>query len=331
MTTENTAVAPIDLTKAELQLSLSKEGLAYQTLLQQCEDVKFTRDNLNEERTSLINLRKVKSKLESISNPWTARWSAWNEARRSLVEPVAVLLTKKEKEFRKISLEIEEEIREAEAEKQRKAGILAEIDSFFINQSQAVAGAATLGELVRVQKLIGSHKAASRYGEYLLLVAQKASNLEKLIKVQKESIKILTALKGKEMALESIGDDEAVLALRELQEVFTAKLELQRIDVQETAISMAVTPTDGYVDVIAPAAPKPRRQTWAWEVNDDIISGEIMYRSGIKRVAKAMPSWVEQKIISKRVDDYLDARKAEGIEGDEFEHNGVRFFIKKSY
>ena len=151
-----------DLTKAELQLALSKEGLVYQQLLQECENVTFTKDNLNEDRSCLTNLRKVKSSLEKMENPHTAKWKAWNEARKSLADPVGELLNRKVNEFKKLAEEVAEENRKAEAEKQRKAGILAEIDSFFINQSQAIAAATEPSELVRVEKLIGSHKSATR-------------------------------------------------------------------------------------------------------------------------------------------------------------------------
>ena len=55
MNNDTTVVAPMqspEIVKAELTLALSKEGLAYQTLLQECENVIFTNDNLNEKRDS---------------------------------------------------------------------------------------------------------------------------------------------------------------------------------------------------------------------------------------------------------------------------------------
>ena len=50
--TTTTALTP-EIVKAQLTVALSKEGLAYQNLLQACENVTFTKDNLNEERTVL--------------------------------------------------------------------------------------------------------------------------------------------------------------------------------------------------------------------------------------------------------------------------------------
>jgi hypothetical protein len=317
--TEST-VATTDLTKAELTLALSKEGLAYQDLLQQAENVIFTKDNLNGERNALVSLRKVKSKLDAMQNPFTERWKGWNESRKSLVDPVAAVLQKKEGEFRKLANEIAEENRKAEAENQRKAGILAEIDSFFINQSQAIAAAQSPEELVRIEKLIGSHKGnSSRYQEYLPTMAEKAEILAQLIKTQKDAIKKIADLRAKEVAAMQSGNDEAVLELREKQEEITATIEQGKIDVQESAISMATKADVVEPEVILPAAPKARRSSWTWDVVN------------IKETQKKMPSWVVLTVDIPKVDEYLRAKKAEGFDGEEFEFAGVRFWLKKDY
>jgi hypothetical protein len=311
--TEST-VATIDLTKAELTLQLSKEGLAYQDLLQQAENVVFTKDNLNEERTALISLRKVKSKLDAMENPHTKAWKGWNESRKSLVDPVAAVLQKKESEFRKLANEIAAENAKIEAEKQRKAGILAEIDSFFINQSQAIAAATTLEELVRIQKLIGSHKAAARYGEYLPLMVQKASNLEELIKVQKEAVKILSSLNRQEKAAEAIGDDETVLAMRELREGTMQVIEQTKIDVQESAINMATQADVVEPEVVVAEAPKARRTSWQWEMVDE------------KAATKANLTLVVPD--EKKIGEILkEKRKLE----TECTENGIRYYQERSY
>ena len=337
MTTEQIIEKPVvtaELIRANFSLELSK--LRFQDALQALSDYAVTRDNILESQEMIKGARKFLTQFDSIKTKGKAAALAecrmWDDAYNSLRGPFDKLLMEKTNKMSKIAAELEEERVEAEKESFRVSGIRQSIDRFFIEQSQNIAEAKTTEELVAIQKLIGSHCGnKSRYQEFLPLMALKASNLTELIKVQKESIKILTALKGKEMAAEASGDDEVVLALRGQQEEFSAKLEQTRIDVQESAISMATQVDVVEPEVIMTAAPRPRRQIWVWEINDDIIKGEIMYHSGIKRVAKAMPSWVELKIIGKRVDEYLDARKVEGIEGEEFEKYGVRFFIQKSY
>lgn len=308
-----------EIVKAELQLSLSKEGLAYQSILQECENIVFTNDNLNEEREKLTKLRIVKTKLEAMENPHTKAWSDWNKSRKTLVDPAAALLARKEAEFAKKAKENKDVADRIEAEKQRKAAVLSEIDNFFIAQSQAVANATTPEEIVKVEKLIGSHRRAFRYDGFYDLMDTKAANLTDLIKSQKEAIKKLQALKQAENAANEIGDDQAVLDSREAQEQITVKISENREVVQSEAINMASNSVVEEVEVIVPTAPKPRRQVWTWTVLD------------IKQTQKKMPDWVELFTNDTKIDEYLKAKKAEGIEGEEFEFAGIKFYLEKSY
>ena len=317
--TENTTIEkPQSLTpeivKAELQLSLSKEGLAYQQLLQECENVVFTRDNLNDERTALVNLRKVKSKLEGFDNPFTERWKNWNSAKKSLVEPVSELLARKEGEYRKIAAELAEEARKAEAEKQRKAAILSEIDNFFIAQSQAIANATDPQELVRIEKLIGSHKSAARYGEFLPLMAQKAQILAELIRTAKDAIKKIAELRAKESLAEASGDDQAILDSREAQEQLLAKISEIGEVVQTEAINMAVNSGVVEPEILTPAAPKPRRTSFRYEILDEKLAA----KAGLM---KLVPD--EEKI-----DVILAGKRKDGIECTE---NGIRYYKHFDY
>ena len=205
--TTTTALTP-EIVKAQLTVALSKEGLAYQNLLQACENVTFTKDNLNEERTVLKDLRKVKSNLAGMTNPHTAAWQQWNAARKSLADPVDALLTKKEGEFSKISKEIAAENARIEAEKARVKGIKDAIDTFFLEQSQAVANTSEPSEIVRIEKLIGSHKAnKTRYAEFLPLLVEKADILADLIKDKKSALRELEALQEAE---NNATDDQTV-------------------------------------------------------------------------------------------------------------------------
>lgn len=310
-----------ELIKAELNIELTKAGLSYQTLLQEGENVIFTRDNLNEKRDALVKLRQVKKVLEGVENPYTERWKMHNAAKKSLIDPVEDLLKRKESEFKKIAFEIDAENKKAEAEKQRVAGIKELINSFFIDQSQNIASAKTSNELADIEKLIGSHKAnKTRYQELLPELIEKANLLTPLIKEQKEAIKKLEQLKLQEQKAETNGNDQAVLDAREAQEKIQSKILQTTITVQEKAVKMAESNGGVIVaDVVTEAAPKARRSTWEWEVID------------IKETFKKMPSFVELTPNKEKIDEYLKAKRTEGLREEEFIFAGVKFYLKKSY
>ncbi len=318
---ETTTPVAIDVTKAELQIALSKEGLQYQQLLQEGENLTFTKDGLVEQGASLKTLRSVQKKLGDIENPYTANWKAWNEARKSLLTPVEELLNRKVNEYKKLALEIEADKKKAEQEKERVSGIKQAIDSFFIAQSQAIAGAKTLGELTAIEKIIGSHKAnKARYAEFLPDLVGKAENLTPLIKQQKDNIRKLEAVKEAEAKATESGDDQAVLNAREAQESLQNKFDEVNIKAQEQAVGMATRAETVVVpEVVLPAAPKPRRSVWVFESVD------------INETLKKMPNFVDLTLNKEKIDEYLKAKKAEGIDGEEFTVFGIRFYISKSF
>ena len=320
---ELTTPVAIDVTKAELQIALSKEGLQYQQLLQEGENLKFTKDNLVEERDSLKPLRNVKKKLEDKKNPYWEKYKAWNDAKSSLITPVEELLKRKEAELSKLALEIEADKKKAEQEKERVSGIKQAIDSFFIAQSQAIAGAKTLGELTAIEKIIGSHKAnKARYAEFLPDLVGKAENLTPLIKQQKDNIRKLEAVKEAEIEAAKLGDDQAFLDAMREKESLQNKFDEVNIKAQEQAVGMATRVETVVVpEIVLPAAPKPRRTTFEWECYD------------IDLLHKKMPHLVTLTPNKEKLDELLAAKKVEGVfdGNDSVDFFGVRFFIKKVY
>jgi hypothetical protein len=309
--TTTTALTP-EIVKAQLTVALSKEGLAYQNLLQACENVTFTKDNLNEERTVLKDLRKVKSNLAGMTNPYTAAWKGWNEARKSLTDPVDALLTKKEKEFAIVSQEIAAENASIEAEKQRVKGIKDAIDTFFLEQSQAVANTSDPSEIVRIEKLIGSNKAnKTRYAEFLPLLVEKADILAELIKDKKTALRELEALNEAE---NNATDDQTVLDILEKKEQVEAKIEQTKNDVQEKALKMATEAEIVEPEIMIAEAPKPRLSKWSYEIID------------IKQAEKA--GLTLTVIDEKKVKEILAKKREDETECTE---NGIRYFILRKY
>ena len=319
---ETTTTIAIDVTKAELQIALSKEGLQYQQLLQEGENLKFTKDNLVEQGASLKTLRTTQKKLEDIENPFWKQYKAFNDAKASLITPIKTLLAKKEAEYRKLALEIEAEKKQAEQEKERVKGINQAIDSFFIAQSQAIAGAKTLVELTAIEKIIGSHKAnKARYSEFLPELVAKAENLTPLIKQQKDNIRKLEAVKEAESKAAESGDDQAVLDAMEAKEALQNKFDEVNIKAQEQAVGMATKADVVVPEVILPSAPKPRLTTFEWECYD------------LDLLHKKMPHLVTLTPNKEKLDELLTTKRLEGafIGTDSIDYFGCKLFIKKTY
>ena len=142
-------------------------------------------------------------------------------------------------------------------------------------------------------------------------MAQKASNLTELIKVQKEAIKILTALNRKEMAS---CDDAEILELREQQEQIQATLEQTKINVQEAAISMATQADVVEPEVMVAEAPKARRTSWRWEM----VDARAATKAGLTLV---IPDKENIDLI------LAEKRKLE----TECTENGIRYYQERSY
>jgi len=194
---------------------------------------------------------------------------------------------------------------------------LSEIDNFFINQSQAVAAAKTPEELVKIEKLIGSHRRAARYDGFYDLMDAKAANLTDLIKSQKDAIKKLEALKTAEKAAELAGDDQTVLDSREAQEQIADKISENREVVQEKAIHMATASEVTEVEVIAPTAPRPRRTAVKWMITNEAQANRCGYM-------KLVPD--EEKI-----EEYLKTVNRKSLEEADLNAFGIRIYLEKTY
>lgn len=298
-----------DLVKANIQLELTKAGLIYQAVLQGLENIHFTRDNIDEMRPKLNPAERLVKVLNDRVNPYKEAWQADNAAKKSLIDPVQEVLSRKKNELAKIAKEIADEAAKIAAEKAKADAEEKAANDFFIKVSQDVSAATTDFEIIRIEKLIGAHSAKPLYKE-------KAESLKPIIAKQKEHIRELEKLRAKEREAEKIGDDEKIIALREQQEKITNKIAEGNETVQHAAIKNAEI---DYIVVESTALPtiKPKRSVWTWELVD------------IEQ-AKKKANWTKTVTNDAVIDEYLKETK-ENSENEDFVVSGIRFFVKKSY
>lgn len=307
--------------KSEMQLTLSKAGLIYQSVLQSGEGITFTKDDIETGKEPLLTLRKVKKTLEDLENPHTAAWKGWNEARSSLLTPVKELLTRKEGDLRKVAQEIEEDRKRVEAENKRKNDIQQLMTDFILTQSQAIAAAKTSNELASIEKLIGANKNATvKFQEFLPEFVTRCEELTPLIKAQKDVITKLEEAKKKEEEGRQSGNDQAVLDSMEEQQALAGKLEETKVVVQETAINQAVN-NRGVVTEVAPTTVKARRTTWKAEIVN------------MDEAVKKSRHLLDITLNAGKVNESIRTLKDSGVFTGKTEHivNGIRYFEEKSY
>lgn len=248
--------------------------LKFQTSLQSFIDWKVTEDNVpesqkktKEARGLVTTLGKIKAKLKK---PALDECDMWEAAFKSFLKPLEDALTIKDKELQVISKKIAADNLKKEQEKERVDGIKKEIDDFKLERSKEIAAATTTAELIRIEKLIGSHKGnVSRYQEFLPDFVAGCNELTPLIKNQKKAIQELEELEKQKKDAETKGDDRTLLDIQEKQEVIQNSIDETKIVVQEVAIFQATRPDA--VTTPEPVMTKltPRRRSWDFEIVDE--------------------------------------------------------------
>jgi ribosomal protein S19 len=305
-----------DIVKANIQLELTKSGLIYQFVLQGLENIKFTRDNIEEMRLKLAPGEKLVKQLNDRVNPYKEAWQNDNAAKKSLLTPVEEVLSRKKSELAKIAKEIADENAKIEAEKQKAAAEELAANNFFLSISQQVASAETDFEIVRIEKLIGAHSAKPLYKE-------KAETLKPIISKQKEHIRKLDALKEQEKKAEQSGDDEKVMQLREQQEAVEAKKSETTEAVQMAAIKTAETPSAIFPEVVGQTTVKAARTYIKWEVTDI----NELYKK-IPELVTLIPNKEAIDLLLSQHREKLAEKKEKFIEVNS---NGLRFYEDKKW
>lgn len=305
--------------KFNIALTQSK----FQALADKAAVLVYNEDNLTEIKQFLDDMRKVDKSIEETHKEGKAEalkiGRDWDAGKNSFLLMTAAIKSKPQSEYERLCNDIEKRKRDAAIEKQRIENIKSGIETNAIQFAKNIAGCTTSEQLTSVERLINLEKGRKeKYMEFLDEAVQKFSELNSLLKTQKETVRELEENVRQQEAAKKANDDEALLRLQEEQELTQQKVEEAKITVQETAINQATKPTVEVAIEVLPEV-KARRTAWDWEVTD------------LKEMAKKMPDWTEIKPIDSKINEFLKAKRAEGINVEEFTVAGVRFFLKKTF
>lgn len=317
--TDSAPAVTTEMVKAEIKLELSKTGTIYQTVLQKAENIKFDKDKLDADYAPLKELRAVVKQLKDKENPYTAAWQAWNSGRKDLLDPLNELLIKKTAEFKKLSDEVAAENEKIKKEEEDKIAKTELINNTILDFSAKIAAAATDKGIVTLEKAMGTEKSRKNtYGDYLPDLIARIDELKPIVAAKKEAIRNLGGLEKEAETALNEGDDVKLESVETQKEETAAKVSELGTKIQETAIA-GTRYYGGYSKVAAPA-PKPRRITCEWQIEDMAL------------FAKKHPEWVE--IVAKQglVDEYVKTRKGELSDSTpEIRIDGLKIYRKSHY
>lgn len=319
----NPASVSKEVVKSVFNLELASEN--YQKLLQEAENIVFTKENINQDYTALKKLREIRKKLdesrEEKKKPFTAAGKAIQDAYNELDKPIKDVLDRKTAEFTKVNDEIKAENLRIEQENQKKFNIQQSIQEFVNNTTIDITKAETDTEIIRIQKAVGSEKSRSGYyGEFLDQLKVSCDNLTPLINERKAFIRERAELEEKEKQALSNNDHNEMVKIKEAKELLEFSVNENAIRMQETAFEQAVNIVPVVVGEMAEVV-APRRSSWKWRV-DDITS-----------LYKKMPHLVELTPNKTKIDELLATKKAEGsLKGiDELKIFGLTLYLEKLY
>lgn len=293
--------------------------LKYQELQEKVGNIVYSEDNLSEIAELLKAIRNAGKTIEAIHKEGKAaalkECQDWDLAKRTFIDLLATLEAEPQKKYSIICREIDDRRRKEEAERARKNAIQEGITQNCLKFAMDISSCRTLKDLTEIERLINLEKGRkAKYQEFIDEAVSSLNELTSLISKQKERLREIEAL---EEQAQNSDDEEDLSDIFAKKESLESEIEEEKITVQETAINTQLNRIEE-ADVIYPEV-KARRSVWAWEVHD------------IKETQKKMPSWTEIVPKEDKINEYLKAKKQEGINGEEFYFAGIKFFNKKTF
>lgn len=309
-----------EIVKAKFNIALDRAQVGIQLLHDAESKLVYTEDNLQAIADFISKCKKASKVIadehKALKEPALRECQSIDESKRAMDFEVNDVLRKAQQHYTKIATDINTRRIEQERENQRVSKIKSGINNNVIHFSEQIANCKSALELTSIEKLINLEKTYKlKYQEFLPEAIERFNGLNSLIKDQKSKTKEWLKISTAE---QKTTDQEELLELQQKKEEIETAIDENKISVQEQAINHT---TKAEIPVAQEVLPdlKPRRTTWEWEVKD------------IKETQKKMPGWVELLVNDTKVDEYLKAKKQEGIAGEEFTFAGIRFYLKKTW
>lgn len=305
------------------KFNLSIFQTKFQELVAEADKLSFAEDNVDNINSFFDKLKMVEKgiinthkegKEESLKTGrnWDAAKNAFLQLFNSVYEP-------KNKKRQELFADIRRREEEQEKEKLRISNIKSGIEQNVISFAQRIVSCTTIKELTELERIINLEKGRKeKYMEFLSEAAGKFSQLNKNISEQKDIIRKKEEVDKQLEESKKIGKDEDAISLMDVSESMNNEIDKKKIEIQESAVNMQMEETPVLAPTIFPKV-SVKRTTWEWEVLD------------IKETLKKFPQFVDIVPNKEKINEYLKAKKAEGINANEFSFAGIRFYKKEVF
>lgn len=322
MTTETVQQLPAAITgKFNIALTQSK----FQVLQTKADSLVYNEDNLEEISKFLKDLRGVAKAIDETHKEGKAEalkiGRDWDAAKNVFKGQVESIEQRPQAEYSRICNEVEDRKRKLVLEQQRVLNIKQGIETNSISFAKRISECTTTVQLTDTERLINLEKTRKdKYMEFIEDAAARYSELNSLLKKQKETVKALEENARKQAEAKKQNDDATLLLLQEEQEKQEAKIEENKIVVQETAINQSINEEIQVAQEIIPEV-KARRTTWKFEM---VNEKEVMKKNPELLIVSLNEDKAKQVLQTLKDTSQLNGKT-------ELLLNGIRYFEVKTF
>jgi hypothetical protein len=316
---------PEQLTEPLLQAWFTKEitRKEYQSVLQNLEYIKPTKENLKECNGKMDEIESVIKKIMDFGtdtgSPYFKAHKAILKSVKDVLAPILTKVTSIKADIKTKNDELLADLAEAAAKQARIDNIKNTMIMFINNCTQFIALATTDKQIVNIQKRIGTEKSKKGfYAEFYDELVGKCDALTALINERKEFIRKQSELSAAaETALKN-DDAEAAAEIKEQQEQLESDMEENILRLQEEAFNQISNDTPVIVPEPVGEALEGRNY-WRWEIVD------------MNKVYKKHPEFIILEPNKETLDKYMSENREQWKKDGkkEFLFDGIKFFIKK--
>jgi hypothetical protein len=321
MSTVSITMPPAIAGKFNIALTQSK----FQQLADRANNLVYNEDNLEAIAEFLKDGRAVIKAISETHKEGKAEalkiGQEWDSAKRTFEGQVTSILDNPQIKYTKLCQEVELRKQKQEQERQRIVNIKNGIEANAVNFAKQIAECTTSVQLTNVERNINLEKTRKdKYMEFYDNAVERYSELNALLKTQKETVRELEDNARKQEEAKKANDDAELIRLQEEQSKQEAKIEEAKTVVQEVAINQSMKSEIPVAQEIIPEI-KARRTTWRYEVVNE------------KEVMKKAPELVVFSIDEEKVKANLKLLKdSDQLEGKtELTINGIRYYEQKTF